>query len=107
MECASMKSSNASLSTTSAGTGNDLCRFNYSDGLAQSHQARRQAGPSGLGLQPWYYSCERMQLANVNRAITSDSVLSKDALLSHDQEKETHRDSTESVLSWSLQNANV
>ena len=37
----------------------------------------------------------------------SDSVLSKDALLSHDQEKETQRDSTESVLSWLLRNANV
>jgi len=37
----------------------------------------------------------------------SDSVLSKDALIFHDQEKEMHRDSSESVLSWSLRNANV
>jgi len=38
---------------------------------------------------------------------TSESVLFKNALLSHHQEKETHRDSTESVFSWSLRNANV
>ena len=41
------------------------------------------------------------------RWYVGDSALSKDALLSHDQEKETHRDSTEFVLSWSLRNANV
>jgi len=37
--------------------------------------------------------------------IESDSVFSKDALLSH-KRKETHRDSTESVLSWPARSAN-